>query len=193
MYGTPGRTIPRVFSVQRALLALYGILLLLFVAISIWNIQASVGFQPEVENFGCFTVTGIPVWGATMTFIAILIFDFILFFLTIIKVVIISRRGYPGVLTNLLLRDGCIYFAQIFATSLVCALFLQFAPPSVQSAIMPWYLVLTPICTGRLFLNLKAMGLSDSWKQAISGFSSASENNGIMLTAPSIHPQNVEV
>ncbi|KZT56830.1 hypothetical protein CALCODRAFT_517929 [Calocera cornea HHB12733] len=190
MYGNPGQSTRRGLSLQRVLTALYSSLLLLYLAMSIWNIQAAVGFEPGVENFGCFTVTGVPAWGATVVVVATVIFDFILFFLTMVKIFIISRRGYSGALTSILLRDGCMYFAQMFATSLVCTVFLQTCPPSVQSAALPWYIVLTPISTGRLFLNLKSMGSSETWKQAAAGFGS-SDDNGSAL--PSVQRQDVEI
>jgi len=169
MYGSAGSIVSRGFSVQHTVLALYAALLLIYVAISIWDIQASVNFEPGVDNFGCFVITGLPLWPPTLVVIATLVFDALLFFLTVWKILTDWKKGYGGALTNLLLRDGAIYFGQIFVTSLVCTVFLQAAPPIVvQSAALPWYAVLTPISAGRLFLNLKSMGTA---KEAMSGIS----------------------
>jgi len=168
MYGTPSGIVRRGISTPHVVLGLYAFLMLIFLAISIWNIEAAVGFQLDVENFGCFMITGIPVWTATLIVVATLVFDALLFILTVAKVLTVWKGGYKGALTNLLLLDGSVYFGQIFITSLVCTLFLEVAPPSVQSAALPWYSVLTPISAGRLFLNLKSMGTA---RQAISGYS----------------------
>ncbi|KAF9558601.1 hypothetical protein CPC08DRAFT_555363 [Agrocybe pediades] len=70
-----------------------------------------------------------------LTWIAELVFDSAVFFLTFWRTAMHSRsvRGHGASLYDLVLRDGVIYFAVIFAANLMTVLFFLLAPPNLKA------------------------------------------------------------
>ncbi|KZT51478.1 hypothetical protein CALCODRAFT_512658 [Calocera cornea HHB12733] len=169
IYSTAGSTwVFRDVALRRGLLVCFGppnSTSQLEVALFIWEFQISVNnHTPEdVVNFGCLGATGLPDWNYSVVAVAILVFNMLMFTMTIVKL-------FPGwkkaqrltmeTLSALLIRDGAIYFGLVFSSSavLVIMVFSLTSRPGLQLAALPWCVVISPIAACRLYLNLKAMG-----------------------------------
>lgn len=166
IYSTAGSTLWfRDVTLRRMLLVCFGLLIMLEVALFIWEFQISVNnnIPLDLENFGCLGATGLPDWNYSVIAVAILVFNLLMFTMTIVKL-------FPGwqkaqrltmeTLSALLIRDGAIYFGLVFTSSAVLAImiFALTSRPGLQLAALPWCVVISPIAACRLYLNLKAMG-----------------------------------
>ncbi|KZO90331.1 hypothetical protein CALVIDRAFT_409216 [Calocera viscosa TUFC12733] len=166
IYSTAGNTLWfRDITMRRFLLACFGLLITLEMALFIWEFQISINnHTPEdVVNFGCLGATGLPDWNYSVVAVAILVFNLLMFTMTIVKLWPGSRKAQRITmesLSALLIRDGSIYFALVFTSSaiLVIMVFSLTARPGLQLAALPWCVVISPIAACRLYLNLKAMG-----------------------------------
>ncbi|EJT99799.1 hypothetical protein DACRYDRAFT_117453 [Dacryopinax primogenitus] len=166
IYSTAGSTFGfRDVTLRGMLLCCFGLLIVLEVALFIWEFQISVNnnIPLEAEDFGCLGATGLPDWNYSVVAVAILVFNLLMFSMTIIKL-------FPGwrtsqgltmeALSTLLIRDGAIYFGLVCTSSAVLTImvFSFITRPGLQLAPLPWCVVISPIAACRLYLNLKAMG-----------------------------------
>jgi len=129
----------------------------------VWVFIASVNYTPDADNWGCFQVTGLPGWAFSSVLISTLSFNALLVTCTLARLLPPWLQGRSGPLVTLVTRDGLIYFAQIFATSMATVIMMiGINRPDIQSAAAPWYTVLTPIAICRLYLNIKSMGREET-------------------------------
>ncbi|KAF8161874.1 hypothetical protein BJ912DRAFT_1099560, partial [Pholiota molesta] len=110
-------------------------LLLLELALKIWSFTSGQRLQLPPGLVGCILTTGPDSFRFTFTWIAELIFDSIVFILTLWRTFSLNlmRGGGTRSLINLILRDGVIYFAVILAANLFTVLTFLLAPPNLKA------------------------------------------------------------
>ncbi|KAI0245619.1 hypothetical protein BJV78DRAFT_277528 [Lactifluus subvellereus] len=88
----------------------------------------------------------------SLAWIGVLIFDSVIFSLTLYKALAIGR----GIqLLDVIVRDGTMYFSVLFIVNLVNILMLRFFPPSLKHCTSTLTNVLSAILASRLVLNLR--------------------------------------
>jgi len=88
----------------------------------------------------------------SLAWTGVLIFDIVIFSLTLYKALTI-RREIP--LLDVMVRDGAMYFSVLFIVNLVNILMLRFSPPSLKHCAETLTNVLSTILASRLVLNLR--------------------------------------
>jgi len=88
----------------------------------------------------------------SLAWIGVLIFDSVIFSLTLYKALTIGR-GIP--LLDVIVRDGAMYFSVLFIVNLVNILVVRFSPPSLKHSTGPLTNVLSTTLASRLVLNLR--------------------------------------
>ncbi|KAI0246878.1 hypothetical protein BJV78DRAFT_94089 [Lactifluus subvellereus] len=82
----------------------------------------------------------------------VLIFDSVIFFLTLYKAFTIGRGIF---LLDVIVRDGAVYFSALFIMNLVNILMLRFAPPVLKNSTATLTNVISTTLITRLVLNLR--------------------------------------
>jgi len=125
-----------------------------------YKLSVTNGLPDDSDNYGCLGSTGLPDWSYSVSTVAILFFNSLLFLLTMIKVAPSWAGKSVGSLSVLLVRDGSVYYALVLTTSALLAImpFKLTSRPGIELAALPWSIALSPIAACRLYLNLKALG-----------------------------------
>ncbi|KAJ3551356.1 hypothetical protein NM688_g4750 [Phlebia brevispora] len=110
----------------------------------------------EIEKDGCFSITHQST-------------DSCVFFATLLKALSIYRNlsNHSAALIRIILRDGVVYFATIFAANLLTVVFLLAASPDLKPINATFGNMLTSLMVSRLMLNLRLD--VDSEEQAVGG------------------------
>ncbi|KIM38019.1 hypothetical protein M413DRAFT_249814 [Hebeloma cylindrosporum] len=103
-------------------------------AVKIWAFTDGTSLVLPEGLVGCILV-GKHQGRFVFTWVAELVFDSVVFFLTLWRTVVHNRllRGNTSSLINLVLRDGVIYFGVIFIANLVTVLLFLFATPNLKA------------------------------------------------------------
>jgi len=88
----------------------------------------------------------------SLAWTGVLIFDSVIFSLTLYKALTIGRE-IP--LLDVIVRDGAMYFSVLFVVNLVNILMIRFSPPSLKHSLETLTNVLSTILSFRLVLNLR--------------------------------------
>ncbi|KIM38016.1 hypothetical protein M413DRAFT_249734 [Hebeloma cylindrosporum] len=125
-------------------------------AVKIWAFTDGTSLALPEGLVGCILV-GKHHKRFVFTWIAELVFDSVVFFLTLWRTVIQNRslKGNTSSLINLVLRDGVIYFGVIFVANLVTVLLFLFATPNLKAVNASFSTLITSLMVSRLILNLR--------------------------------------
>ncbi|KAF8157208.1 hypothetical protein B0H34DRAFT_490961 [Crassisporium funariophilum] len=124
--------ITRVYAIYARSLVIVSVgctLLVIEIAVKIWAFTDGTSLDLPEGLIGCILVGKNPN-RFVFTWVAELVFDSAMFFLTMWRTYVHNRsvKGNAASLLNLIFRDGVIYFAVIFAANLVTVLMFLLAP-----------------------------------------------------------------
>lgn len=136
-----------------------GALLLAQLGVKIWSFTDGTYLVLPDGLDGCILV-GRTQSRFVFTWVAELIFDTVVFLLTLWRTVQHYRlqRGRPMSLISLILRDGIIYFAVIFVANVVTVALYLWAPLNLKAVNASFSTLITSLMVSRLILNLKIAG-----------------------------------
>jgi len=134
-------------------------LLLLELGLKIWAFTDGVELPLPPELVGCVLV-GRHNSRFVFTWIAELIFDSAVFFMTLWRSIALNRKrpGNADTLLNLILRDGVIYFGVIFVVNLGNVLTFLLATADISAINASFSTLITSVMVSRLILNLRGAG-----------------------------------
>lgn len=154
-----------IFARDRFITAFVWALLAAQIALKIWAFTDGVRLVLPDELVGCILV-GRNQTRIAFTWIAELIFDTVIFALTLYKTLRIYHvqlgKRKPLSLFVLIVRDGIIYFGVIFAANLANVLVFMLAEEGVRSINASFSTLITSLMVSRLILNLKIEGRATS-------------------------------
>ncbi|TCD67613.1 hypothetical protein EIP91_012178 [Steccherinum ochraceum] len=118
-------------------------------------VVAGVQLIPHIEppHHGCVGAIPTYLWTAWLPSV---IFESILFGLTVNVMIIQDRRRSFNTLTLILYRDGMLYFVAVASCSLFSLLVWAFADPTLLGLARYFALALVNLASSRLVLNLKS-------------------------------------
>ncbi|KAF9481302.1 hypothetical protein BDN70DRAFT_855351 [Pholiota conissans] len=127
--------------------------------IKIWSFTSGQVLQLPPGLVGCILTSGPNSLRFAFTWIAELIFDSIVFGLTMWRTV--SRNNIMGgntrSLVKLIFRDGVIYFAVILTANIITTMTFLLAPPNLKAINASFTVSITPLMVSRLILNLRSV------------------------------------
>ncbi|KAF8623002.1 hypothetical protein AX15_006594 [Amanita polypyramis BW_CC] len=140
---------------------IFSALLAAELAIKIWAFTDGTYLNLPPGVIGCILVGKHDLRFAS-TWISELAFDSLVFFATLYRAVSShrqARRNGGITLLDLIVRDGIMYFACIFAVNLITVLMFVFAPADIKAINASLSTLLTSVMVSRLILNLR--GIAD--------------------------------
>ncbi|KAF8993646.1 hypothetical protein BDQ17DRAFT_130354 [Cyathus striatus] len=110
------------------------VLLATELGVKIWAFTDGTSLVLPPQLVGCILVGRTPL-RFSFTWIAELVFDSVMFILTLWRTIIQNhiRRGNAMSLLTLVIRDGVVYFAVIFVANLVTVLMFLLASPDIKA------------------------------------------------------------
>ncbi|KAF6744581.1 hypothetical protein DFP72DRAFT_928434 [Ephemerocybe angulata] len=144
------------YSANRAIMALGAALLVAEITIKIWAFTDGVALELPDQVLGCILI-GKNHTRFAFTWIAELAFDTAMFVLTLGRTIIYYRLQHRKKVTllHLIIRDGVIYFAIIFAANVVTVFMVFFAPEDIKVINASFSTLITSLMISRLVLNLR--------------------------------------
>lgn len=145
------------------ILTCFTILLLAELGVKIWAFTDGTMLQLPPELVGCILV-GKSSTGQRFvnTWVAELIFDTLVFLATFYRTVHLYRTAEAGAalpLLKIIMRDGIMYFAAIFASNLATVLLFVAAPADLKAVNASFSTLITSLMVSRLMLNLRREAL----------------------------------
>ncbi|TFK23018.1 hypothetical protein FA15DRAFT_757574 [Coprinopsis marcescibilis] len=136
-------------------------MLVVEIAVKIWAFTDGTRLVLPEGIVGCILV-GRNHIRFVFSWIAELLFDSVIFFLTLWRTVTLYRRqgARPMSLFTLVIRDGVIYFAVIFVANVVTVLMFLLAPPDIKAMNASFSTLITTLIVSRLILNMKEAALT---------------------------------
>ncbi|PPR06274.1 hypothetical protein CVT24_000893 [Panaeolus cyanescens] len=135
-----------------------------------WAIPSGVPAQLPPGWVGCIPIpepgTGIRL---SSIYIAALVFDAVIFALTLGRAIYYRFTGSLIPLITLVIRDGTLYFAVIFTVNLTNVFLLALAPADLSAINAPFASMITAILVARLMMNLRAAADNQSIVSHASG------------------------
>ncbi|PFH49358.1 hypothetical protein AMATHDRAFT_81343 [Amanita thiersii Skay4041] len=131
-------------------------------AVKIWAFTDGTSLTLPPGLVGCILV-GRHDARFVCTWIAELVFDSVVFFATLIRVIShhrVLKRTTHLTLIDVIMRDGVVYFAVIFIANLVTVLMFLLAPPDIKAVNASFSTLITSLMVSRLMLNLRGVGLA---------------------------------
>ncbi|KAJ7164784.1 hypothetical protein C8R43DRAFT_1167210 [Mycena crocata] len=113
-----------------------------------------------------FTPNISPVMAASSAFLP-LIYDSVVFVLTMLKTVPLVGKNSASFITKRLLEDGLLYYVAIFSVTLALTIMIVSAPPGLKNIAAQLELLLTVTMMSRITLNLKECGNPDRFENSI--------------------------
>ncbi|KJA16276.1 hypothetical protein HYPSUDRAFT_47476, partial [Hypholoma sublateritium FD-334 SS-4] len=139
-----------------------GVLLLFETAMNAWLISRA---QPVVHNrhsgiHACSMVFDPEISGAAAASAWIpLLYDTIIFALTLFRTVPPIRREEASYIVKRLLEDGLLYYSVIFSITLILTFMIVAAPPGTKNICAQMEQLITVAMMSRITLNLKKAGV----------------------------------
>jgi len=146
-----------VYACQRWVLVLLLPLVFIEAAVESWAVTMGVPAELPPGVAGCI-LTGNPADGDrfALYWIGQLVFPTLALGMTVGRIVFLRRAGLSkGSITDILLRDGVIYFAVIFLANLANIISVATAAQSIQQINAPFSEMITTVMICRLILNLR--------------------------------------
>ncbi|KLO06239.1 hypothetical protein SCHPADRAFT_946246 [Schizopora paradoxa] len=159
----------RLYSIYGRSVIILGViscLLLAELGVKIWSFTDGTSVNLPPGLVGCI-LTGRDNSGDrfVFTWVAELIFDTAIFVATFSRTLVIykrHRRGAAIPLIKIMMRDGIIYFAVIFAANVVTVVLFLVLPDDLKAVNASFSTLITSLMVSRLILNLRAQALSPS-------------------------------
>ena len=147
------------YNQNRPILA--GVLALLIVEFSVnaWLLThgTRVPHHPDSGVVACTMIfsRAVPGWLAASSAWLPLIYDTVILALTVNRTLPSLKNRRTSYIMTRLFQDGLVYYAAIFAVTLVLTLMIVFAPPGIQNITAQLELLLTVAMMSRITINLK--------------------------------------
>jgi len=145
------------YAANKAILCSMTLLLTVVQAVKIWAFTSGKRLQLPPGVPGCIITPGGSNVRFTCTWIAELLFDFVVLVLTLYRAITFNctTGGGMGTLWKLIVRDGVVYFAVIFASDLANVLAFLLYPADLKALNTSFTISINPLMVSRLILNLR--------------------------------------
>jgi len=165
-------------------------LLLAELGVKIWAFTDGTSVNLPPGLVGCI-LTGKDNSGDrfVFTWVAELIFDTAVFFATLSRTLVIYRRHRRGAaipLIKIMMRDGIIYFAVIFAANVVTVALFLVLPDDLKAVNASFSTLITSLMVSRLILNLRAQAFTPSTPSFASADHAGNNSTAKMLISSTI-------
>jgi len=148
-----------IYSRSNRILIAFTLLLLAELGTKIWAFTDGTALQLPPGLVGCIlTGKSAPGKRIVYTWVAELVFDSAVFFATLYRTLCLYRSTHISEaqsLIGLIMRDGIMYFAVIFASNLVTVLIFLLAPDDLKVVNASFSTLITSLMVSRLMLNLR--------------------------------------
>jgi len=174
--------------------AVGGALLLLELGLKIWAFTDGTVLPLPTGLIGCILV-GKHNSRFVFTWVAELIFDSMVFFMTLWRCIVLNRlrRGNTDSLVNLILRDGVMYFGVIFVVNLANVLTFVLATADIQAINASFSTLITSVMVSRLILNLRGAGQPENPPPSVGRYHFRTPNSGSRIQLATEHHACLEL
>ncbi|TCD68149.1 hypothetical protein EIP91_011427 [Steccherinum ochraceum] len=152
-----------IYSRNTYVLLFFTTLLMVELGVKIWAFTDGTMLTLPPELVGCILVGKSSVGDRFVyTWVAELVFDTAVFLATFYRAVFLYRTAEAGAalgLLRIIMRDGVMYFAAIFASNLVTVLLFVSAPADLKAVNASFSTLITSLMVSRLMLNLRREAL----------------------------------
>ncbi|KAK7691476.1 hypothetical protein QCA50_004875 [Cerrena zonata] len=151
-------------------------------------VTAQVQLLPNMQPFHHACVGQIP-WFLWMVWLPSVIFESVLFTLTVCAMLDADRRRTLNTLSHILFRDGMLYFIVVSFCSLFSLLVWAFADPSLSGLARYFALAVVNIAGSRMVLNLKSYAASQSFSGLTSSWGNITPSTTVRFPATYVSAQ----